>query len=81
MIKMNKDIILVMCITDQVGRGKIFINGWEYWIDVNKRILYDSETSKNGIYFDIYGEHDSIGSSHLTKDEKRQILEYIKYGR
>ena len=35
--------------------------------------------SKNGIHYDTVGI--SIMSNHLTKNEKQQLLDYIKYGR
>jgi hypothetical protein len=64
-------------------REKIFLNGYEMWLDRDKMMIFDKEDTKNGIHFDITGEGDgiSIFSQHLTKDEKRQLLDYIKYGR
>lgn len=64
-------------------REKIFLNGFETWLDREKLMIYDKEQSKNGIHFDIAGEGDgiSIFSQHLTKDEKRQLSDIIKYGR
>jgi len=64
-------------------REKIFLNGYEMWLDRDKLMLYDKEESNNGIHFDMSGEGDgiSIFSQHLTKDEKRQLLDYIKYNR
>jgi hypothetical protein len=64
-------------------REKIFLNGYEMWLDRDKMMIFDKEDTKNGIHFDIAGEGDgiSIFSQHLTKDEKRQLLDYIKYGR
>jgi len=52
-------------------REKIFINGYEYWMDRGKNpiMFYDSETATNGI---------SIEYVHWTKDEIRQINEYLK---
>jgi len=59
-------------------REKIFINGYEYWMDRTKNMennsypimFYESETATNGISFE---------DVHWTKDEKRQINDYIKY--
>ena len=53
------------------------------WLDREKLMLYDKEHSQNGIGFDIAGEGDGIYifSQHLTKDEKRQLTDYLKYGR
>jgi len=53
-------------------REKIYINGFEYWMDCNSNpiMFYDSEFSKNGI---------SINYSKWTKDELRQIREFLKY--
>ena len=54
-------------------REKVFLNGYEIWLDREKLMLYDKEYSAgDGIY---------IFSQHLTKDERRQILDYMEYGR
>jgi hypothetical protein len=60
-------------------REKVFLNGYEYWLDREKQVLYDKEESTNGIHYDTDGI--SIWSSHLTKNERQQLLDYIKYGR
>ena len=53
-------------------REKVFLNGHEIWLDREKLMLYDKEHSAgDGIY---------IFSQHLTKDERRQILDYMEYG-
>jgi len=59
---------------DKSKREKIFVNGYEYWMDRTKDpiMFYESENSKNGI---------SIESVSWTRDEKRQIMDFIKYGR
>jgi hypothetical protein len=64
-------------------REQVFLNGYEYWLDRDKMMIFDKEDTKNGIHFDIAGEGEgiSIFSQHLTKDEKRQLLDYIKYDR
>ena len=64
-------------------REKIFLNGFEMWLDRDKLMIYDKEQSKNGIIFDVAGTDDgiSINSQYLTKDEKRQLADIIKYGR
>lgn len=64
-------------------REKIFLNGYEMWLDRDKLMIYDSEISNKGIHFDVAGEGDGIyiHSQHLTKDEKRQISDYLKYGK
>lgn len=54
------------------NREKVLINGYEYWVDREKMVLYDKEESNNGI---------SVWSSHLTKDESKQLMDYLKYGR
>jgi hypothetical protein len=61
------------------SREKVFLNGYEYWLDREKQVLYDKEESTNGIHYDTDGI--SIWSSHLTKNERQQLLDYIKYGR
>lgn len=69
--------------TNESKREKIFLNGYEMWLDRDKLMIYDSEVSKNGIHFDVAGKGDGIyiHSQHLTKDEKRQISDYLKYGK
>lgn len=64
-------------------REKIFLNGYEMWLDREKLMLYDKEDSQHGIGFDVAGEGDGIYifSQHLTKDEKQQLTDYMKYGR
>ncbi len=61
-------------------REKVLLNGFEMWLDRDKLMIYDKENSENGIGFDVAGEGDGIYilSQHLTKDEKRQLLDYIK---
>lgn len=57
---------------ETVKRHKIFINGFEYWIDVNNpnRIMfYDGEHFKNGV---------SIEDPAWTKDEMRQLKQLLK---
>jgi len=60
-------------------REKVFLNGYEYWLNREKLVIYDKEEYKNGIYY--YSDGISIKSNHLTKNEKQQLLDYIKYGR
>lgn len=64
-------------------REKIYLNGYEMWLDRDKLMIYDKEESKHGIGFDVAGENDGIYilSQHLTKDEKRQLLDYMRFGR
>lgn len=54
-------------------REKIHINGYDYWLDKEEEKIYPSELSTNGVFF--------MDSIHVTKDEKRQINNYIKYGK
>jgi hypothetical protein len=42
-------------------------------------MIFDKQESKYGTYYDTNGI--SIWSNHLTNDEKRQLMNYIKYGR
>lgn len=51
-------------------KEKIFINGFEYYLD--NLLIYNKEDSNDGI---------SIYSNRLTKNEKDQIWNYIKFGR
>lgn len=64
-------------------REKIYLNGYEMWLDRNKLMLYDKEHSQHGIGFDVAGDGDGIYifSKYLTENEKRQIIDQMKYGR
>ena len=53
-------------------KEKIFINGFEYYLDRDNLLIYNKEDSNDGI---------SIYSNRLTKNEKDQIWTYIKFGR
>ena len=53
-------------------KEKIFINGFEYYLDRDNLLIYNKEDSNDGI---------SIHSNRLTKNEKDQIWDYIKFGR
>jgi len=64
-------------------REKIFLNGYEMWIDRKdypSLILYNSENSKNGLPVDIHGAGNYIwvSSSDLTTEEKNELIDYIK---
>ena len=61
------------------NREKVLINGYEYWVDREKMVLYDKEETTNGIHYDTDGT--SVWSSHLTKDERKQLMDYLKYVR
>jgi hypothetical protein len=64
-------------------RKKIFLNGYEMWIDISKLVssrhimLFDKEDSKNGIGFDVLGSG-YVNDNHLTKGEQKQLSDYIK---
>ena len=58
-------------------REKVFLNGYEYWLDREKQVLYDKEDAINGVYYSDDGV--SIWSSHLTKNERQQLLNHIRY--
>ncbi len=53
-------------------KEKVFVNGFEYYLDREKLLIYDKDNSEEGM---------SIYSNHFTKNEREQILDYIKYGR
>ena len=61
-------------------REKVFINGWEYWIDKVKMVIYPTEVAKNGIVYDTDGGT-YVFSNHMTPNERKQVLDFIKYGR
>ncbi len=54
------------------NRVKVLINGYEYWVDKTKMVVYENDQTNNG---------SPVRSSHLTQDERRQLLDYLKYGR
>lgn len=68
---------------NESSREKIFLNGYEMWLDRDKSMIYDKESSEKGIPFDVSGEGDGIYifSNHLTPNEKRQLTDYLKWGR
>ena len=49
-------------------KEKIFINGFEYYLDRENLLIYDKDNSNDGI---------SIYSNRLTKNEKEQIKKYL----
>lgn len=58
---------------------EVIINGYVYWLDRDRMVLYASKDSVNGIHYDTDGI--SVWSNHLTKNERQQLLDYLKYGR
>lgn len=59
------------------NREKIFIGGHEYWLDRKKEMLFDSETAKNGIYYDIIFDN-KVRSRFLTPNEENELADYLK---
>lgn len=55
-------------------REKIYVNGFKWWLDREKLMLYEKEnsTANDGTY---------LFSQYVTKDERRQIINYMKFGR
>jgi hypothetical protein len=55
-------------------RIKLYINGFEWWLDktVSPPKVYLTETCNEGV---------SIYSKHFTLDENRQVSDFIKYGK
>ena len=56
-------------------RKKIYINGFEWWLNKESfppRVFLTETSEEVGI---------SIYSNHFMLDEKRQIEDYIKYGK
>lgn len=51
-------------------RKEIIINGFKFWLD-DKNIIYSSETEPIGI---------QLYSNHITKNERKQVLEQLQYG-
>lgn len=53
-------------------KEKIYVNGYEYWIDIssNPVKLYETKNADHGVLMD---------SVTWTKDERRQIREYMLY--
>lgn len=57
------------------NREKIYINGFEWWLDkiqTPPKVYHTSTSKEEGI---------SIYSNHFTGDERKQVLDFIKYGR
>ena len=52
-------------------RKEIMINGFKFWLD-DKNIIYSSTTEPIGI---------PLNSRHVTPNEKKQVLEQLKYGK
>jgi hypothetical protein len=65
---------------NKAKRERFFINGYEWWIDVKNQNIYDTDTSKNDIPYDSDNET-FVRSTHLTKNEAQQLLDYLKYKR
>jgi len=57
---------------DKEKKEKVFINGYEYFLDRVRLLLYDKEYGVDGI---------PIRSNHLTENEKKQVFDYIRYGK
>ena len=77
-----------MTTTNQTTREKIYLNGYELWLDKSLYssqcvIICDSEISKHGIYVDIMGTYPNIWASslHLTNVEKEQLINHLKNGK
>lgn len=75
-----------MTTTTPIIREKIFLNGYELWLDKSlyesSRVVMicDGENSKHGLLVDIMGTHPNIWASslHLTNVEKQQLINQLK---
>lgn len=66
---------------EEIKRKKIVLGGYEMWVDVERSILFEKETSMYGVVFDVMGTGDGrwINSyNNLTKEESAELLNYIK---
>lgn len=61
-------------------RVPVFINGWEYWLDKEQQFIYPTEIATNGITY-VSDNGTYLFSTHLTPNERKQVLDFIKYGR
>ena len=59
-------------------RIKVFLNGYEHYLDKKNQVIYPSEHAINGIHFDLAHDGQTIYSNHLTKNEKEQLKKYLK---
>jgi len=55
----------------QIKREKFSMNGHTWYIDRFREMIYEKPDSENGI---------SIYSNHLTRSEKNQIDNYLRFG-
>ncbi len=55
-------------------RKLIYINGYEWWIDesVYPQMVYGTKEADSGF---------SVHSQYLTDNERKQLADYIKYGK
>jgi len=53
-------------------RKKVFVNGFEWWIDTVKYIIYETSTSTEGT---------SLFSNFLTGSERKQFYNKLRYDR
>ena len=52
-------------------RVRVFINGWEWWIDESMPItLFETMDAKEGI---------SLVSNHVTENERTQVNNQLRY--
>jgi hypothetical protein len=60
-------------------REEIILNGYEQWLDRDKQVIYDSETARHGLTFDVAGEGENIYilSSRLSKTEKDELKQIM----
>lgn len=59
------------------SREKISIGGYEHWVDIEKSVIYGSETAVNGVHFDTDGST-FIFCTKLNPSEKKELLDFIK---
>lgn len=59
------------------SRIKVNIGGYEQWVDVEKQVIYDSETAKHGQHY-TSDNSTYVHCSKLSKEEKIQLLNAIK---
>ena len=53
---------------------RVFLNGFEYQLNRDKLLLRDKNSNNDADNISIY-------SNRLTKNEKQQLQDYIKYGK
>lgn len=72
-------------------RNKITLGGFEQWVEFDRQLclvtIYESETAKNGIFYDVFGSGTNLsvaksgwgGSEliYLTEEERKELNTHL----